>query len=106
MSLLLISTPEENCRLAFGVNVTVMVQLAPAARLDPQSLVSEKFWKSPPPTKMPLIESAVVPRLVIVACFGGLVVPTFTPPKLMVPGDNFTADAVPVSGTLCGPPVP
>jgi hypothetical protein len=55
-----------------GVKVTLMVQFAAAARLEPQLLVCEKF----PVTPIAEIVSVAVPELVSVTGIFELVVPT------------------------------
>ena len=57
---------------AFGVNVTLMLQLAPAARLAPQLLVSAKA----PETLMLVMLNAAVPVLLRVTFCAALVVET------------------------------
>ena len=55
-----------------GVNVTVIVQLAPAATLEPQLLVCEKLAL----TEIFVIVSVALPMLVSVMLCGVLLVPT------------------------------
>jgi hypothetical protein len=59
-----------------GLNVTLIVQLAPAANEVPQVWVWEKFPALVPVIAMPVMLKLVVPMLVSVTVFAGLVVPT------------------------------
>jgi hypothetical protein len=88
--------------VAVGVNVTVIVQLAPAAILLPQVLVSAKS-----PAFVPVMLIAVkfnwaVSIFVKVTVFGGLVVPTGTFPKARDFVDKLTKVPVPLRATACG----
>ena len=58
-----------------GVNVTEIVQLAPAASEAPQVLVWAKSATFVPETAMPVIAKAALPVLVSVALCAALVVP-------------------------------
>jgi hypothetical protein len=78
---------------AVGVKVTVMVQLAPAARLVPQVLV----WAKSPLAVMLLRLKADWPVLDKVRVFGLLVVPTSLVPKLKLEADSFATGPVPVA---------
>jgi hypothetical protein len=62
---------------AVGLNVTVMVQLAPAARLLGQVLVWAKSAALVPVMAILVMLSALVPVLVRVTACPVLVVPTF-----------------------------
>ena len=62
--------------LADGVKVTLMVQLAPAARLDPQLLVWEKSLAFEPKTAMLVMLNAALPELLKVTDRVVLVEPT------------------------------
>lgn len=62
--------------LACGVNVTLMKQLVPEARLDPQLLVWPKSPELPPVIKMLVMLTGVLPLFVIVIFLGRLLVPT------------------------------
>ena len=62
--------------VAVGLKVTEIVQLAPAAILVPQVLVSEKSWKSVPVIVIPVNFNCVLPVFVTVTFCAGLVVPT------------------------------
>ena len=86
-----------------GVKVTEIVQLALAARLDPQLFVSAKFLKR----LMPLIEREAVPVLVKVTACAALVVATVWLANVRLVDDKLTtgavaATAVPLSETFCG----
>jgi hypothetical protein len=87
-----------------GVNVTLMAQLAPAARAVPQLFVCEKL-----PTVVAMLEmvSAALPVLLRVTCWAELAVPTFWFPKLRLGCEKLTMGPkpVPVSETLCGLPL-
>lgn len=61
---------------AFGLNVTEIVQLFPARRLDPQVFVWEKSPASVPVIAMFAISNVALPLLVRVTDCGVLVVPT------------------------------
>lgn len=78
--------------LAVGVKVTLIMQLAPAARLPPQLLV----WAKSPLVAMLEMVSGPVPVLERVTFCAALAVPRFWLPKLRVPGETLTAGAVPV----------
>src|SRR5205823_4235683 len=94
---------------AVGVKVTLMEQLAPAAKVA--GLVGQAFApvlvaaKSPEAAKE-LIVKAAVPVLVNVTVIGALVVASSWLPKSRLVGANPTAGAVPfpLSGTVCGLP--
>jgi hypothetical protein len=76
--------------LAVGLKVTVIVQLAPAATLVPQVLVSVKSEMFVPVILRLLIGSANFAPLVKVATCGVLACPTVTVPKFRVVGDKVT----------------
>ena len=59
-----------------GVKVTLIVQLEPAATLDPQLLVCAKSPALLPPTVTLVIVRGAAPELVSVTGTGTLVVPT------------------------------
>jgi hypothetical protein len=88
--------------VALGVNVTGRRQLAPASSELPQVLASAKS----PVTAIPLIQSALVPVLLIVTDWAGLVVSQFCQGKVNVRLERETTGAVPVPNrvTLCGLP--
>jgi hypothetical protein len=88
---------------AVGVNVTLMMQLAPTLRLAPQVLLAAK---SPVAARF-VITTVVVPALVRVAFWDALLTPTGSPVKVRVAGETVAVagDAgVPVSRTTCGLP--
>ena len=66
----------ERVPAAVGLNVTLTVQLLPAARLARQVWVWEKSPLFVPVTAMPLMVSVAVPVLVRVTVCGALPVPT------------------------------
>ena len=88
---------------AVGVNITETVQLARAARLEPQVFV----WAKSPEVAIELIVSAAVPVLVSVTVWAALVVPSVCEAKVRLVGESVTAGAlaapVPVSDTVCDP---
>ena len=71
---------------AVGAQVSEMAQLAPAARLVPQVLVSSNELAFVPKKPKLEIVSAAVPAFLSVAVCAPLVAPTATLPKLMVAG--------------------
>src|SRR5512147_2820089 len=56
-----------------GVNVTLMVQVAPEARLVPQVLVWANCPGLSPPSEMPVIVTAELPGLVTVTAWADVV---------------------------------
>ena len=74
---------------AVGANVTDMVQLAPAATLDPQVLDSAKS----PVEAIDVTLSAAAPLLVSVTVCAALVVPVFCAAKVRLVGENAAAGA-------------
>ena len=89
----------------FGLNVTLMVQLAPGARVvTPPQVVAVKEGIFVPVIVIELIVSAPVPVFFNVTGLLGLVVPTNWSPKSSAVGARFAAGAVPlpVSATVCG----
>src|SRR5262245_21022195 len=94
---------------AVGVNVTEIVQLAPAASVAGLSGQLLSWAKSPalaPASPMLEITSGARPEFVNVTLCAALVVPTSWLPKPRLVGDRLTAGVVPVplSGTVCGLP--
>ena len=53
---------------------------------------------------MPVMLKLVVPTLVRVTVFAGLVVPMATVPKLRLVGESFAVVPIPLRGTFCGLP--
>jgi hypothetical protein len=83
-----------------GVKVTLNVQLAPSATLEPQSFVS-------PNSGLMAILATVngaSPELLNVTVCGGLGMPTSWSPKARLDGERLTAGATPVPDRLvvCG----
>ncbi len=72
--------------VVFGTRVTLMAQLAPAASVAPQVLVSAKFAL----TAIPEIASGAVPLLVSVMSRGSLVEPSSSVPKVRLLAENET----------------
>ena len=82
--------PPVNVPEAVGVNVTEIVQLALAARLDPQLLVSAKL----PEAARLLIEREAVPVFFKVTLCAALVVATVWLANVRLVGDKLTTGAV------------
>ena len=93
---------------AAGVKVTLMVQLAPTARLAPQPLVWAKSPLLVPVIAMLLIVNGALPLFVSVTAWAALVVLTDWFPNPTEVGDRLAAGAVPVPVRLAvrGLPVP
>ena len=84
----IVSVPETATK-AVGVNVTVIVLNFPAASEEPQVVLLTA--KGPPvPAVMPIMETAAVVLLVIVALFAVLVLLTATLPKERLVGETDT----------------
>jgi len=86
---------------AAGVKVTLMVQLAPTAKLAPQVL----SWAKSPVATMLVINKAAVPVLLMVTACGVLVVPKGWLEKVRLVADKLTSGAgrpLPASGIVCG----
>jgi len=103
--------PSVNVRFALrapvvdGLNVTLTVQLAAAARDAPQVVaVCGKSPASVPVTAILLMVSAVVPTLVSVTLSTVLVKPTAQSPKATDVGESLADVPVPLNGTCCGLP--
>jgi len=86
---------------AVGLNLTVMLQLAPPASVAPHALVNRKSPGFVPP-KVMVIGSAALPRLLKVIVRELLVVPTLCEEKVIEVGDTETAVPVPVRLTVDG----
>ena len=84
--------------LAEGMNVTLIVQLAPAATLAPQLLVCAKSLELAPVSAMLVMFSVVPPLFVSVAAWALLVVPRAWLANVMLGGDKFAVG--------CATPVP
>jgi len=85
-----------------GLNVTVMLQLAPAATWPTQVLVWAKSPGSRPANLTPLTVSEVAPVFVSWICFGELFVPTFEEPNVRLAGESVTTVPAPASSIICG----
>lgn len=87
---------------AVGVNITLIVQVAPAARLEPQVFV----WAKSPVTAILVNVSAAVLPLVSVTVCAAEVVPLNWSGKLKLVEERLTAGAevMPVKPTMCGLP--
>ena len=83
-----------------GMNVTEIVQLAPAATLLPQVFVSEKFAEA----VIEAIESGAAPELVNVIVCAAPIEPSVSAAKVRLLGESVTAGAatvpVPLSETV------
>lgn len=89
---------------AVGLNVTLMLQLAPATNEVPQVWVCAKFPAFVPVIPMPMMLKVVVPTFVKVTVCDGLVVSITTEPKLKLRGESFAIVPTPLSVTFCGLP--
>ena len=78
--------------VALGVKVTLRVQLAPAARLEPQVLV----WAKSPLTVMLVIVRVALPVFFSATVWALLLVPTGCSEKVKEAGERLTTGAVPV----------
>jgi len=90
--------------VAVGLKVTVMPQLAPAAKVLPQVLVWAKSPGLAPPMAMLVMFKVVLARLVMVAVCGALVVPMDCEAKVKLAGANLTAVPLPLRAAVCVPP--
>jgi hypothetical protein len=91
--------------LAAGVNVTLIVQLAPAATELPQAFVWAKSPALVPVTVMPAILNAALPVLVSVTVRAALVVLIVWFPKARLPGAMLATGAAAGGGSIPpGPP--
>jgi hypothetical protein len=79
-----------------GLAVTVTVQLAPAASVVPQALVSANHVACPPVMPTEVMESVPVPVLVTVTVCGRLVVFSVTVPKFREVAERLSTGSVPV----------
>ena len=79
-----------------GLNVTLIVHLAPAARFAPQVVVRAKSPAFVPPMAILLMVNGAVPVLDSVTVCGALVVCCFWLPKLSDVDDTVATGAVPV----------
>ncbi len=88
--------------VAVGRNVTLTVQLVPAASELPQLF----DWAKSPDAAIEVMLNAALPVLLSVTLWALLLVPTFWVPKLSDVGLTLAAGAVPVplNETLCGLP--
>ena len=88
-----------------GIHLTVMVQDFPAPRFVSQLFVSEK---AAPVIPMPVMLNVVLPKLVSVTDFPGLVVPTSWAAKVTLVGDKVAfgpeTTPVPLREAICGLP--
>jgi hypothetical protein len=87
-----------------GANFTLMVQLLPDAREEPQVLVCVKSPELVPVNEMELIVRVAGPTFVRVTVLAALVVPTSWSEKLRLVGLTVTMVPVPLSATVCGLP--
>jgi hypothetical protein len=89
---------------AEGENVTLIVQLEPAASVVPQVVVSLKSAALVPVSEMEIPVNDVVPILLTVTTLAALVVPTFWLLNERLVGDRLTPVPVPVSDITWGFP--
>ena len=89
--------------VAAGLKVTLIAQLAAAARLEPQLLVWVKSPALAPETAMLVMLKAALPELVRVIFCTPLVVPTAWPAKLRLVADRLATGFVLAgfSDTIC-----
>ena len=87
-----------------GVNLALMLQVAPAASELPQVWVCAKSPALVPIIAMPVMVKVVVPTFFRLTVFGRLVVPSPIEPKLKLIGESFAAVPIPLSVTFCGLP--
>jgi len=92
-----VSVPERDPE-AVGVNVTEIVQLAPAATAVPQVFIAAKS----PETAIEVIETATVPEFERVTVCAALVAPVGSEVNVRLVGERFTD----VEGVVCAVPVP
>ena len=89
--------------VAAGVNVTLTVQLAPPARLDPQVFVCPNSVGFVPLKLKPVMAMAAVPPFVTVTVLAVLVLPTTVELNVMDLGEIvMAAVSVPVSDAVAG----
>jgi hypothetical protein len=90
---------------AVGLNVTLILQLAPANRLAPHVVVRAKSVLFTPATTMLVMVKGPLPLLVSVTLLKLLVVPMSRVVKVSEVGDTVTAEMpVPLRLTVCGLP--
>jgi hypothetical protein len=95
VALSVIATEAVRAPVAVGRKVTLMVQLAPAAKLDPQVVVRVKLVLLVPVMAMLEIVRTPAPLLVKVTDRAALVVFTVWFPKASDVGDKVTAGTTP-----------
>ena len=88
-----------------GLKTSVMLQLAPGARLVPQVSVSVKAFRFMPLVTMSEMNTVCGPALVKVTGTGLLDMPTFTVPKFTDVGLKLKLLPVVVRNTCCGLPM-
>ena len=89
---------------AAGLKVTRMMQLAPAANELAQPGYCAKSAALVPVIAMPVTVKVVVPTLVSVTIWAGLVAPMPTAPKFRLEGESLAVVPIPVRLTFCGLP--
>jgi hypothetical protein len=94
----------ERAPLAVGLNVTLMMQLDPAASELPQVWVWAKSPGLFPLTAMLVIVKEVVPTFVSVTFIAALVVPIAWVKKLRLTGESFAVVPIPLTVTCWGLP--
>jgi hypothetical protein len=87
--------------VVLGERVTLIVQFAPGARVDPQLLVSAKLALA----AIPVMLSVAVPELASVIGRGWLAVPSTSSPKVRLFGESATfADPLPIDVPVADTP--
>src|SRR6516225_2557195 len=89
---------------AAGLKVTRMMQLAPAANELAHPGYCAKSAASVPVIAMPVTVKVVIPTLVRVTIWAGLVVPTSTGAKYRLVGESLAVVPTPARLTFCGLP--
>jgi hypothetical protein len=100
LTLLAMETEAVRVPLAAGVKVTLMVQLAPAATLDPQELVWANAPAFVPVTLMLEMVKAALPVLLTVTAWAVLVVERDWLPNARLRGETLMPAAAPVPDRL------
>jgi len=90
--------------VALGLKVTLIVQVAPAATLEPQLLACAKSLALLPLRLTPLMFSAILLVLVKTTPCELLVVPTVCAPNVRLPGKSVTTVPTPFTVSCCGLP--
>jgi hypothetical protein len=92
--------------VAAGLKVTLMVQLAPAATLDPQLFVSAKSLELAPESAMLLRLKSAFPELVKVTTWAAVAVPTAWLAKARLVGERLVVGELAAPLKFAPPPPP